>query len=82
MDTAQPQAIDDPRRLAMALGRVLGLDGWEVDLLTQYLRRLDAIEHELRHLQAAQRAPGQPIPHEGPGTWREPHPIRAAGRRC
>lgn len=77
MQPAQSAATEDARRLSMAFGRALQFEEPEVQALMRYLQRIDAIEHELRLLQGASRgASGHPPPHDGPGTWREPHPVR------
>jgi len=64
-----------PLRTAGKLRLDFDLDLFTMSLLLGYLRRIDALEHEVRslraHLPAHAHPPGR---HEGPGVWKEPHP--------
>lgn len=62
-----------PLRTAGKLRLDFDLDLFTVSLLLGYLRRIDALEHQLRSLQAHLPAHAHHAPREGPAVWKEPH---------
>jgi len=62
-----------PLRTAGKLRLDFDLDLFTVSLLLGYLRRIDALEHQVRSLQAHLPSHAHPPAREGPGTWKEPH---------
>ena len=62
-----------PLRAACKLRRDYDLDLFTVALLTSYLKRIDALERELRSLHARTPSHAAEPPRDGPQPWREPH---------
>ncbi len=60
-------------RTACKLRRDYDLDLFTVALLMEYLNRIDALEREIRSLQAHLPTHLAAAPREGPQPWREPH---------
>ena len=60
-------------RRAARLRRDFELDLFAVALLLDYLNRIDALERQLKSLQAHLPAHVQPAHREGPQPWHEPH---------
>lgn len=60
-----------PLRTAAQLRKDFDLDLFTVAMLLDYLRRIDTLERELRHLRA--QLPSHAPAHHGPGRWREEH---------
>lgn len=62
-----------PLRAAGKLRLDFDLDLFATSLVLGYLRRIDALEHQVRSLQAHLRTHAQPPTREGPSPWKEPH---------
>jgi len=62
-----------PLRAAGRLRLDFDLDLFTVSLLLGYLRRIDALERQVRSLQAHLPAHAHLPAREGPGSWKEPH---------
>jgi chaperone modulatory protein CbpM len=63
-----------PLRTAFRLRRDYDLDLFTVALLLEQLQRIDDLERQLGSLRAhLPSLGGGALPHDAPGTWREPH---------
>lgn len=62
-----------PLRRAARMRRDFDLDLFAVALLLDYLHRIDALERQVKSLQAHLPAHVHVVPREGPQPWREPH---------
>ena len=62
-----------PLRTAGRLRLDFDLDLFTMSLLLGYLRHIDALERQLRSLQAHLPAHAHVPAREGPGIWKEPH---------
>jgi chaperone modulatory protein CbpM len=62
-----------PLRHAARLRRDFDLDLFAVALLLDYLHRIDALERQVKSLQAHLPGHAHALPREGPQPWREPH---------
>jgi len=62
-----------PLRRAARLRRDFDLDLFAIALLLDYLHRIDALERQVKSLQAHLPAHVHSLHREGPQPWREPH---------
>lgn len=60
-----------PLREAVRVRSLFDLDLFTAGLLLQYLRRIEALEQELRVVQASMAQ--VPVERDGPAHWLEPH---------
>lgn len=64
-----------PLRRAARMRRDFDLDLFAVALLLDYLHRIDALERQVKSLQAHLPAHVHVAPREGPQPWHEPHGV-------
>ena len=78
LDRSQPEPFFSSERIgalrrAARLRRDFELDLFAVALLLEYLDRIDALERQVRSLEAHLPAHAQKPRREGPQPWHEPH---------